>query len=150
MAGDPGADERHLAEFAGADELGGALEVRSAAPLRADLHDAIVLAGGLDHAAALDEIVRDGLLDVDMLAGLTGPDGGQGVPVVRRGDADGVDVAVLEDAAEVFDDLRRPLLSRVDDLQGVVGGVFIRIADGGDLDAFQGGKAAKPGRVLDH
>ena len=37
-----------------------ASDVGGAAPLRADLHDAVVLAGRLDHPPALDEVVRDG------------------------------------------------------------------------------------------
>src|SRR5205823_629723 len=86
VAGNPGAGERHLAQLARADELGRTLEVRRAAALHAGLDDAAILAGRLDHAAALDQVVRNRLLDIDVLAGLTGPDGRQGVPVVRSGD----------------------------------------------------------------
>src|SRR5262249_40627158 len=74
LAGDPGADERHLAKFARTDKLGSAQDVRSAAALRPGLDDALVLARRLDHAPALDDVVRDRLLDVDVLAGLAGPD----------------------------------------------------------------------------
>ena len=65
-------------------------------------HDPVVLAGGLDHPPAFADVVADRLLDVDVLARLAGPDRGQGVPVVRRGDRDGVDVLVVEDLAEVL------------------------------------------------
>ena len=58
-----------------------------AAALRAGLADPVVLAGRLDDAPAFADVVADRLFDVDVLAGLHGPDGGQGVPVVRRGDA---------------------------------------------------------------
>src|SRR5262249_34214007 len=75
VAGDPGAGEGDLPELAGAHELRGAGEVRTTAPLGAQLDDALVLAGGLDHAPALDQVVRGRLLDVDVLAGLAGPDG---------------------------------------------------------------------------
>src|SRR5262249_19220547 len=77
-----------------------------------------------------------------VLAALAGPDGGQGVPVVRRGDGDGVDVAVIEDFAEVFFHLRRPLLAGVDGLQRVGDDVGIGVADGGDLDVLEGGEGA--------
>ena len=50
---------------------------------------------------AFPDVVRDGLLDVDVLAGLAGPDGVEGVPVVGRGDGDGVDVLVLQQLADV-------------------------------------------------
>ena len=46
--------------------------------------------------------MRDGLLDVDILARLHGPDAGQRMPVVRRGDADGVDVLRLQQLADVL------------------------------------------------
>src|SRR5262249_30091259 len=84
IAGDPGAGERNLAELAGADELDRAGERSAAATLRAHLDDALVPPRRLDHAPAFDQVVRDRLLDIDVLAGLTGPDCSQGVPVVGR------------------------------------------------------------------
>src|SRR5436309_11266272 len=48
-----------------------------------------------------DLVVRHRLLDVNVLAGLAGPDRGQRVPMVGRGDADDVDLLVLEDPAQV-------------------------------------------------
>ena len=77
------------------------------AALRAVLDDAVVLAGGLDGDAALVDVVAARLLDVDVLAGLAGPDGHQRVPVVRRGDRDGVDVLVVERLADVLHGLGR-------------------------------------------
>jgi hypothetical protein len=47
--------------------------------------------------------VAAGLLDIDILAGLHRPDAHQGVPVVRRGDRDDIDVLAVEDTAEVLD-----------------------------------------------
>ena len=67
-----------------------------AAALRAGLADPLVLAGGLDDAAAFADVVADRLLDVHVLAGLHGPDRHQRVPVVRRGDADDIDALVVE------------------------------------------------------
>ena len=76
---------------------------RPAAVHRADLHDLVVALRGVDHLPAFPHGVRRGLLDVDVLAGLQRPDGRERVPVVRHGDDDGVDVLVVEDAAEVLD-----------------------------------------------
>ncbi len=69
--------------------------------LVAELHDPLVLSGGLDHLAALPEIVAQRLLDVDVLAGLAGPDRHQRVPVIGRGGGHGVDVLVLQQLADV-------------------------------------------------
>src|SRR5262249_37071788 len=106
VAGDPGAGHRHLAQAAALDELARATDVGGAAALGADLHDAVVFAGRLHHAPPLDKVVADRLLDVDVLAGLAGPDGGQGVPVVRGGDDQGGDVLVREGLAHVLLDAR--------------------------------------------
>ena len=65
------------------------------------LDDPAVLLGRLDHLAAFEDVVAARLLDVDVLARLAGPDRRQRVPVVRRGDADHVDVLAVVDLAEV-------------------------------------------------
>ena len=83
------------------DVLHGGLAARVTAPVEPALDDAVVLAGRLDHGAAFLDGEADGLLDIDVLAGLAGPDGLQSVPVIRRGDGDGVDVLVLNQLAEV-------------------------------------------------
>src|SRR6185436_15748142 len=90
-----------LADAPLADVLHHPLEVRARALLRADLHHAVGLAGGLDHEAAIADVVRGRLLDVDVLARFTGEDGHGRVPVLGRGDDHRVDLAVLEQLAEV-------------------------------------------------
>ena len=75
---------------------------RGAAVLRAHLHDALVLAGRLDHLAAFPRIVAERLFHVHVLAGLAGPNRGQRVPMVGRGDHDGIDRLVVQDAAEIL------------------------------------------------
>ena len=76
-------------------------QVRRAAALRADLHDALVLAGGGEHRLALDHVHADRLLHVDVGPGLDGGDHRQGVPVVGRADQDDVEVLLLEHLAVV-------------------------------------------------
>ena len=49
--------------------------------------------------------MRAWLFDVDILARLAGPDGHQRVPVIRRGDRNGVDGFVFHDAARIGVDL---------------------------------------------
>src|SRR5438105_828616 len=64
----------------------------------------------VNNASAFPDVMADGLFDIDVLARLHGPDGGQGVPVVWRGDADGVDALVVHDAPQILHDTRlRPL-----------------------------------------
>ncbi len=60
-------------------------------------------ARGVEHPLALAEDMRQGLLDVDVLAGGARHDGHQRVPVVGRRDDDGVDVRPVEHPAEVVE-----------------------------------------------
>ena len=66
------------------------------------LHDPLVLAGGLDALAALEDIVAARLLHVHVLAGLAGPDRDQRVPVVAGGHRDRVEVLVFQGLADVL------------------------------------------------
>ncbi len=60
---------------------------------------------GLDNPPAFADVVADRLFNVHVLAGLNGPDGAQGVPVIGRGCADDVDRLVVEDFPHVADEL---------------------------------------------
>src|SRR5205085_11814222 len=79
-----------LAEVAGLDPLERFKHWCGSAPLRARLHDAIVLASRFDQPPAFQHIVRNRLLNVHVLARLTGPNADQGMPVIGRGDRDSV------------------------------------------------------------
>src|SRR4029453_10231397 len=63
----------HPAETPGAQKLFGLCAHRAAATLRSDFHDAVVSPRRVDHPPALDDVVADRLLDVDILAGLASP-----------------------------------------------------------------------------
>ena len=131
--------------------------------LRAVLEDDPVAIDGLDHGPAFGDGPAERLLTIDVLAGLGGGDGDQGVPVVGRGDVDGVHVVAGKDLAEVV--VRRagsgalllfhlslcgvsPLLAHVADrhVTHVVPAQEHRPgeaqADGRDLDAIAGGRAS--------
>src|SRR5262249_58692343 len=58
---------RHRADAALADDLGRLLAERARQPLDADLYDALVLAGRLDHRPPLGDAQRQRLLAVDVL-----------------------------------------------------------------------------------
>src|SRR5207248_2524945 len=77
--------------------------VRSA--IGAVLHDAVILLGGAHHLPAFPPEMRARLFDVDVLARLAGPDRHQRMPVIRRGDRNGVDGFVFHDAARIGIDL---------------------------------------------
>ena len=129
----------HLADAALLDEFDGFAHDRPAAVHRADLDDLVVASRGLDHPAPLGDRVRGRLLDVHVLARLERPDGGERVPVIRRGDDDAVDVLVIEHAAEILLESRtegRDICERlvVDPLGREVG---VDVAEGLDLDVLQ-------------
>ena len=63
---------------------------------------ALVPSRGGDHEFALARVVRGGLLDIDMFAGGAGEDGRGRVPVIRRGDEEGIHVLVVQDAPKIL------------------------------------------------
>src|SRR5207244_6980535 len=83
------------------------------------------------HALALVDGEGQGLLAVHVLAGAHGGDGDEGVPVVGRADGDRVDVAVLQQLAEVLDSAA----VAADEAGGVVAVVPVHVADGDELHA---------------
>ena len=118
------------------DAVAGLDQVRRAAALRADLHDALVLARGGEHGLALDHVHADRLLHVDVGAGLDGRDHRQGVPVVGRGDQHDVEVLLLEHLAVVAVGARLLLrgLARGDHLGGLGQHLLVHVAQRDDLD----------------
>src|SRR5207247_9684344 len=101
LAGAAAADEQ-LAIFTGMHGGHCFGEGEANAALRAVLHDAAVFLGRFDALAALENIVADRLLDIDVLAGLTGPNRDQRVPVIAGGDRNRVQLLVVEGLAHVL------------------------------------------------
>ena len=60
------------------------------------LDDPIVLARGLDALAALEDVVAARFFHIDVFSRLAGPNRHERMPMVWRGDADGVDLVVLK------------------------------------------------------
>ena len=71
----PNAHPIHFAESAGLHDLLHLAKVRRGAVLRARLYDAVVAAGGVHDGAPFADVVGQGLLDIDVLAGLAGEHG---------------------------------------------------------------------------
>ena len=91
-----------LAQPAVADELAARLVDGHRPLLAADLEDAVVLAGRLDHQPAFADREAQRLFGVDVLAGLAGVDADQRPPVLGRGGDDRVDVLAVEELAIVL------------------------------------------------
>src|SRR5688572_10284209 len=74
-----------------------------AALLGTVLNDAIATSGSIKQQLALTKAVAARLLDIDVLAGLERQHGGGRMPVVWRGDDDGVDCGLVQQAPHVGD-----------------------------------------------
>ena len=68
------------------EEFHGRLNALMATALGSRLNDPVVLASSLDHPAAFANIVAHRLFDINVFAGLTGPDRTKSVPVVWSGE----------------------------------------------------------------
>lgn len=68
----------------------------------------------VDHQLTLANVVREGLLDVDLLAGKAALDRLQAVPVLRRRHHNRVDGAIVEKTTIIPDEPRRGLLLALD------------------------------------
>src|SRR5260221_6923193 len=115
---------------------GGLDSLNRRAALGAGLDDFVVLAGDLHGPPAFAHIVRNGLLHINVLAGLDRPNRGQRMPVVRSGNGNGVHVFAFEQFADVrvafqFAQLFDPASEHIG----------IRITEGGNTSAVNFGQA---------
>ena len=105
----------------------------------------------LDDPPALGDVMGQRLLAVDVLPGPGREDAGHRVPVVRRGDHDGVDALVLQQLAEVGVGLHALVSCRLfflrvallDHLRGAIAPFLDHVADGDDLDLLAAEEAAE-------
>ena len=138
MVGVPPAGKAHPANFARVQGLDGLDDPRPTAALVAHLHDALVFARGGDHQFAFAQVVAAGLLDIDVFAGRAGEDGGGRVPVIGRGNGNGVHVGIIQDAAEVFHALGLSLLLLGDGSDAFLDSAAVHVADVANLGVGQG------------
>ena len=113
------------------DRLLGLAHERHAAPLHADLHDAVGRAGCFHHARALFQVQRERLLEVDVFAGGERVEQHRAVMVVRRGDHDEVEALVRQQVLVVHVGLR--VFRRLG--EGALAERLVDVADGDALRA---------------
>src|SRR5206468_7376323 len=85
----------------------------------------------------------DGLFAIDIFAGLHGPNGHQRMPVVRRGDRHDIDVFVVEDLPDIFDDFWPQSLPLFDHARLISANAAI------DIDHVRHGHVVAPGQIAD-
>ena len=95
---------RHIdvADYTLVQGLNGSLDVSAGASLCTALHQAVVAPGRGNHLASLEQVVADRLLHINVLARLARPNSCQCMPVIAGGNRDGVDVVVIENAAQIL------------------------------------------------
>ena len=123
----------------GGDLLGPAA---AGAALGAVLDDAVVFAGGFNALASFKDVVAAGFLNINVFAGLASPDGDEGMPVVGRGDGDGVDAFVFQKFANVGvgGDLGGLVFFQL--VHSAADDVVVNVAESGDADAGNAAEAA--------
>src|SRR5882762_2236369 len=89
-----GADLRDAAEAAALNEIDGVAKVAPTALLHAALQDLFARADRAGEGGAFLQSVGDGLFEIDVFAGCDGVDSHADVPVIGRGDKDGVELLV--------------------------------------------------------
>jgi hypothetical protein len=97
----------HSADPTCPQERNGGTNTRIRAGLQADLADATVSTGCLHHPLPLAESMPNWFLDVDVLARLHRPDGGQRMPMMRSGNADDIDAWIVQRPAYISYSIRR-------------------------------------------
>src|SRR5258707_12961366 len=105
--------------------------------LGANLDNAFVFLGRVDHRSALDDVVRQPLFAIDVLAISAGADQHVSVPVIGRADDDGIKVFALDDFAKIL--LRLNYFSGpigfLDIIKRLLDLIIVRITQADDLDS---------------
>ena len=104
--------------------------------MRSRLHNSIVLARRFNDASTFRDVVTDGLLDVHVFAGLDRPDGGQGMPMVWRGDTGDVNGLVFKTLSHVQVDGRALAKSLFNLVSTTISDDFVGIDNRRDLTVF--------------
>ena len=130
------ADTAVVEEFYGVDYRG------DGTVLETCLNDSIIFSGGFEYFPAFPDIVRAGLFDVNVFAGLTGPYCGEGVPMVGRGDSYRIYIFVIKCPAEVIFRRRREILDFADLLYTLCEKIFVNVNESFDTNVGNFGKPA--------
>src|ERR1051326_3366269 len=135
MVGVPGAGKKEFAEFAGVERVYSLDHPRPTAALVAHLNDALVLAGSSHYQFAFVRIVAAGVFYLFMLASSGGENSCAGAPVIGNGARNGIDSRIFEDAPKIFCAFGFPLLFCGDEVDALLKGAAVHVANVGDLGA---------------
>src|SRR5262245_26907235 len=126
-----------FAEVTRADPFDRLFDALAGTALRAGLDDFAMFARGFDRLAPFPDVVGNGLFHIDILARLHRPDRGERMPMIGRGDGDGVHVLVLQQPPNVrvgfhlFVALGKGLNASIQDFA-------VHVAQSDDPDIFAG------------
>ena len=135
--GSPDVDVLELADAAVADKGAGEPKDARGALLGAELKNAFLAMDFLSQGPVFGEVEAHGLFEIDILAGADGGQGGEHVPVIGRGDENGVNVLTSEQLAEVgVGGAVFVLVVLIDAVAGLFEVLFHDVADGDDPGVF--------------
>src|ERR1051325_9359465 len=117
------ADKTVMNEFHVADQG------RAGAALRPVLNDATVFFPCGYELSPFIDTMRERLLHIDILSGLARPDCRQRMPVVGRGDGDGIDFLIVERLTDIFVFLWRFPLGALDNFCASLQNIGIYVAE---------------------
>lgn len=104
--GIPAAGVKNFADRAALHPLDRFPNPRPGTALIADLDDTVVFFGGFDQKFAFARTVAARLFNVNVFAGFQGKNRHRCVPMVGRGDHDGIDIGIFEDFSKIAFGLR--------------------------------------------
>ncbi len=135
------AGNQQPSQLTGADHFHHTGPAIAAAALGSVLDDAVVAASHLHRNAAFVDIVAAGFFDVDVLTRLARPDGHQGMPVIRSGDGNGVQVAIFQCLANILDSTRSIAAALIDPANITFEQPAVGVDEVGDLNAVHTGES---------
>ncbi len=132
----PTAHQTDFAELARLDKFDRFFKMLATAPLGAHLDNALMAERGFEHGAAFVNGFGQRFFDVNILAGLTGENGRQGMPMIGGGDENGVYVFSVKYFTEVAAGIRALAPGFFNDLGGFGAHGIVHIADDGAIHFF--------------
>ena len=134
----------HFTDTTVVDELGRVVEIVDRALPASGLPDPAVALDRVAHRPAFPQVMREGLFAVDVEARPGGVDRDDRMPVIRRGDRNGIEPGMADQFLEIgIGDAILIAVFEVDDLTGLLEALAVDVADRHDLDIVPAEEAAE-------